>query len=173
MGNVTPLPAARVTISAPAPIASDHDISQFDCGNQPLNKWLKRHALKNEGRASRCFVVCEARIVVGFYCLSAGSVEHANVPSALKRNMPPIIPVFVLGRMGVDLRCQGLNIGRGLLKDAMRRALSNSRDIGARALLVHAIDREIVPFYVQYGFQAFPEGSLTLFAPLNHIGAAL
>jgi hypothetical protein len=55
----------------------------------------------------------------------------------------------------------------------MRRALSNSLDIGARALLVHAIDREVVPFYVQYGFQAFPEGSLTLFAPLNRVAAAL
>jgi GNAT superfamily N-acetyltransferase len=75
--------------------------------------------------------------------------------------------------MAVDVKYQGHRIGSSLLKDAMRRALSNSLDIGARALLVHAIDREVVPFYVQYGFQAFPEGSLTLFAPLNRVAAAL
>jgi hypothetical protein len=39
--------------------------------------------------------------------------------------------------------------------------------------MVHAIDREVVPFHAQYGFQAFPEGSLTLFMPLNRAAAVL
>ena len=51
----------------------------------------------------------------------------------------------------------------------MKRALSVAAEIGAVALLVHAIDREAVPFYVQYGFQVFPEGSLTLYLPIKTI----
>jgi GNAT superfamily N-acetyltransferase len=157
----------------PAPITPQHDTSQFDCGKIPLNDWLRKRALQNEGRACRCFVTCSGRSVVGFYCLSAGSVEHRDVPAALKRNMPPIIPVMLLGRMAVDKQYQGHRIGAGLLKDAISRAVSASVQIGARALLVHAIDGEAVPFYVQYGFQAFPEGSLTLYLPIATTVAAM
>src|SRR5438270_4304604 len=111
MGEVTPLPVARTALRPPAPITPEHDVAQFDCGKIPLNDWLRRYALKNEGRASRCFVTCSGKTVVGFYCLSAGSVENAEVPAALKRNMPPIVPVLVLGRMAVDRQYQGHGIG--------------------------------------------------------------
>lgn len=173
MGNVTPLPVARAAFTPPAPITSEHDLSQFDCGKMPLNDWLRRHAVKNEGRASRCFVVCTGKAVAGFYCLSAGSVEHAETPQALKRNMPSVIPVFVLGRMAVDKKYQGHGLGGGLLKDALLRAASAANEIGALAVMVHSIDRETVPFYVQYGFQIFPEGSQTLFMPIKQIAAGL
>lgn len=160
-------------LSPPTAITAAHDASRFDCGKPPLNDWLRKHALRNEGKASRSFVVCEGSAIVAFYCLSAGSVGHADAPSALKRNMPPVIPVLVLGRMAVDLRYQGRKLGGHLLKDAIRRSLSAALEVGARAILVHAIDQEVVPFYVQYGFQPFPAGSLTLFMPLEHAAAAL
>lgn len=86
--------------------------------------------------------------------------------------MPPIIPVLVMGRMAVDKQYQGHGIGGALLKDALGRAATVSTEIGAAALLVHAIDREVVPFYVQYGFQAFPEGTLTLYLPIKTIADA-
>jgi GNAT superfamily N-acetyltransferase len=173
MGEVTELPIPRAALTPPAPISPAHDVAQFDCGKIPLNDWLRKYALKNEGRASRCFVTCSSRVVVGFYCLAAGSVEPLDVPGALKRNMPSIIPVLVLGRMAVDKQYQGHGIGGALLKDALRRAATVSTDIGAAAVLVHAIDREAVPFYVQYGFQAFPEGTLTLYLPMKTIVAGV
>ena len=173
MGEVTQLPISRAALTPPAPITAEHDVAQFDCGKIPLNDWLRKYALKNEGRASRCFVTCSSRVVVGFYCLAAGSVEPLDVPGALKRNMPSIIPVLVLGRMAVDKQYQGHGIGGALLKDALRRAATVSTDIGAAAVLVHAIDSEAVPFYVQYGFQAFPEGTLTLYLPMKTIVAGI
>lgn len=172
MGEVTHLPLPRASLTPPAAITPEHDVREFDCGKIPLNDWLRKYALRNEGRASRCFVTCSSRSVVGFYCLSAGSVEHSDVPAALKRNMPPIIPVLVMGRMAVDKQYQGHGIGGALLKDALGRAATVSTEIGAAALLVHAIDREVVPFYVQYGFQAFPEGTLTLYLPIKTIADA-
>jgi len=173
MGEVTPLPSARVVITAPAPITDQHDVSQFNCGKIPLDDWLKQRALKNESRASRCFVVCNGSAVIGFYCLAAGSVRHDEILPRLKRNMPPIIPVVVIGRMAVDLNHQGKKIGSGLMKDALKRSLNVSREIGAAAVLVHAVDQEVVPFYVRYGFQPFPQGQLTLFLPMGNIAAAL
>jgi N-acetylglutamate synthase-like GNAT family acetyltransferase len=63
--------------------------------------------------------------------------------------------------------------GRSRCAALLARAVSAAADIGATALLVHAIDREAAPFYVQYGFQAFPEGTLTLFLPIATIVPAL
>jgi GNAT superfamily N-acetyltransferase len=173
MGNVTPIASARPVLSAPAPITQQHDLSQFDCGKAPLNDWLRQRAQKNEGRASRTFVTCEGQVVVGFYTLATGSVKHHEAPKALGRNMPPIIPVLVLGRMAIDSRYQGKKLGAHLLKDALKRALTVSRDVGARAVLVHAIDQEVVPFYAAYGFKPFPEGDLTLFLSISDIATSL
>ena len=87
--------------------------------------------------------------------------------------MPDPIPVFVLGRLAVDRTCWGKRIGEGLLKDALKRALGASKEIGARAVLVHAIDDEAVGFYLQYKFKPFPADARTLYLPMSHIAAAL
>lgn len=155
------------------PIAQHHDVSQFDCGKPPLNDWLQQRAQKNEGRAARCFVVCDGDVVVGYYALAAGSVGIIDAPKPLRRKMPQQIPVLVLGRMAVDIRHQGARIGSFLLRDALRRALSVARNVGARAILVHAIDQDVVPFYLQYGFKSFPEGNLTLFLSTLDLAASL
>jgi predicted N-acetyltransferase YhbS len=160
-------------LSAPEPLGDHHDLGGFDCGKPPLNDWLRRHALRNEGRASRTFVVCEGNVVVGYYALAVASVESRDAPRAVRRNMPPQVPVLVLGRLAVDLGHHGRGIGAGLLKDALRRALSVAAEVGVRAILVHAIDAEAVPFYTRYGFRAFPEGSLTFFLPMEEMAAAL
>jgi GNAT superfamily N-acetyltransferase len=177
VGTLTPTPSAQAPLSGPAPINEKHDVSRFDCGKVALNDWLRSRALKNEGKASRCFVVCDGQSVVGFYALAAGAVRHDQAPrsptAALKRNMPTQIPVLVLGRMAVDGTQQGKGLGGWLLKDALQRALSVASDIGARAVLVHAIDQEVVPFYTQYGFRPFPGGELTLFLSISDIAAAI
>jgi GNAT superfamily N-acetyltransferase len=87
--------------------------------------------------------------------------------------MPDPIPVFVLGRLAIDKTTQGKGWGGWLLKDALKRCLAASREIGARAVLVHAIDDQAVAFYLQYGFKASPMETHTLFLPIGDIIAAL
>lgn len=130
-------------------------------------------AARLEGRSARCYVVCTGNIVVGYYCLATGAVAHHAALSALKRNMPNPIPTRVIGRLAVDVRHQGHGIGRGLLQDALKRVSAAPQSVGARAVMVHAIDHSAVPFYVQYGFKAFPAGSTTLVLPIETIAAAL
>ncbi len=45
--------------------------------------------------------------VIGYYCLSAGSINHIESTPSLKRNMPDPIPVVLLGRLAVDVEYQG------------------------------------------------------------------
>jgi hypothetical protein len=53
-------------LRAPEPLAPDHDIAGFDCGVASLNEWLERRAAANRvSGASRTFVSCEDRKVVG------------------------------------------------------------------------------------------------------------
>src|SRR3546814_1074117 len=87
--------------------------------------------------------------------------------------MPNPLPVMVLGRMAVEQHHAGAGLGKAMLREAMRRALEASEKVGARALVVHAIDAEAVPFSTQFGSQIFPIRSLTLFLPTETIAAAL
>jgi len=155
------------------PLDGTHDLSRFDCGKQPLNDWLKEHALQSEGRSARCFVACDGKHVVGYYCLSAGAVERNKLAGRFRRNMPNVVPVIVMGRLAIDRSVQGRGLGRALLKDALLRVLAASKQVGARALLVHAIDDEVVPFYRAYGFLPLAPDMRTLFLPLETIAVGL
>lgn len=43
---------AGVTLAAPEPLAWHHDLETFDSGVDSLNRWLRRHALKNQAQES-------------------------------------------------------------------------------------------------------------------------
>ncbi len=101
--------------------------------------------------------MCEDDKVIGFYSLSASSVERARVPGNVRRNMPSPIPVILLGQFAVHTDYQGQGIGKDLLADALKRAVKASSIIGARAVMLMAIDPKAKQFYEGYDFKAFSE----------------
>jgi len=155
-------------IKAPEPITGTHLIESFSCGVPVLDEWLERRALKNEvSGASRTFVICQDRQVVGYYTLATGSIEHRDAPGKIRRNMPNPIPVIVLGRLAVDQQWQHAGMGRGLLKDALLRSLSVSKQAGIRALLVHTLSEDAKHFYTRNGFLESPLDPMTLMIALQ------
>jgi len=156
------------------PLNSEHRLDGFDCGKPPLDDWLKVHALGNDGKASRTFVVAGSDLAVqAYYTLAAGSVTLKEVPRKLRQGLPNPVPVMVLGRLAVDRRFASYGLGPALLKEAMTRTLRVSREAGVRALIVHAIDDDAMTFYAKYGFQIFPPETRTLFLPIETIAAAV
>ena len=150
-------------IGPPEKLASHHEISAFDSGEPALDDWLRRRALQNEASgASRTYVVCLGKTVVGYYALSAGVVAHTHAPGRIKRNMPDPIPVIVLGRLAVDQTFHGKGVGTGLLRDATLRVLQAAEIAGVRAILVHAISEVAKRFYEKYGFIASPVDPMTV-----------
>lgn len=150
-------------IIAPTPIDATLSLTDFDCGVQVLNEWLQQKALPNEASgASRTFMVCLDRRIIGYYALATGSISRIEAPGRIKRKMPEPIPVMVLGRLAVDLGWQKKGIGQGLLKDAVLRTLSVAKQAGIRALLVHALSEEAKKFYLRHGFQVSPLNRMTL-----------
>lgn len=161
-------------LSAPAPLAPEHDLSSFDCGELALNDWLRHRALKNESRFSRTYVVCDDNRVVAYFCISAGAVERAAAPGKLRRNAPDTIPVSVIGRLAVDRRYAGGGLGADMLSDALRRIVVASQSIGIGAVPVHAKDDAAKRFYMKCAeFIEYPVDSRTLFLPIETVIAGL
>jgi predicted N-acetyltransferase YhbS len=156
-------------LHAPQPLTADHQLNTFNCGETSLDEWLKRRALLNQSNgASRTFVVVdESQLVMGYYALAAGAVHHQDATRSIRQNMPDPIPVMVLARLAVDIRTQGMQLGAGLLRDAVDRSLAVAKNTGVRALLVHAIHERAKEFYLYFGFQASPVHPLTLMLRLK------
>lgn len=150
-------------IHAPEKLSAEHDLSGFDSGEPVLDEWLRRRALQNEASgASRTYVVCAGKRVVGYYTLAVGAIAHAEAPGRVRRNMPDPVPVMVLGRLAVDKAFQGRHIGAGLLLDGVLRTVQAAQIAGIRAILIHAISGAAKRFYEGYGFVASPVDPLTV-----------
>ncbi len=150
-------------ICPPEKLSAEHNLSGFDSGEPDLDGWLRRRALQNEASgASRTYVVCSDKRVVGYYTLAVGAVTHSAAPGRVRRNMPDPVPVMVLGRLAVDKAFQGRHIGAGLLLDGILRTVQAAQIAGIRAILVHAISESAKRFYERFGFVASPVDPLTV-----------
>jgi predicted N-acetyltransferase YhbS len=75
----------------------------------------------------------------------------------------PVLPAALIGRLAVDRRWQGRQLGAALLYDAIARAIR--ADAAVFALLVDAKD-EAARFYRHHGFEAFAGRAKRLFLPV-------
>lgn len=161
-------------ISAPQALADHHVVDAFECGEPSLDDWLKRRATGNQASgASRTYVVCVDEVVVGYSCLAAGALGHADAPGALRRNRPDPIPVMVLGRLAIHTGHHQVGLGTALLRDALRRTLQAADIAGVAALLVHAISEDAKRFYKSRGFVESPVKPMTMCLILESARKAL
>jgi len=160
-------------LSAPEKLRAEHDLSEFECGESTLDDWLRQRALQNEeSGASRTYVACAGRLVIGYYALAVGAVVHAEAPGRVRRNMPDPVPVMIIGRLAVHKDFQGKRIGPGLLRDAVLRTLQAAEIAGIRAILVHAISERARQFHEDCGFIASPMDPMTLMVTVAEAGKA-
>src|SRR3954468_7766837 len=106
------------------PLTRSHDRSQFDCGSESLNRYLKTQATQDVKRhLAHVYVMSGADGgVVGYYTLSAGHIEHEHLPIPERKKLPRYpIPAALIGRFAIDRRFQGRGLARKLLADALRR----------------------------------------------------
>ena len=158
-----------VTYEKPVKITASHELSEFTCGNDILDRWLRNSALKNQNSgASTTYVVCikGTKKVVGYFCLSAASIVRSEAPSNISRNQPDPIPAMLLGRLAVSEQHKKTGMGRNLFVEAYKISLEAASLIGIRALLVHAINDDAKSFWVGLGFRESPTNPFTLMLKL-------
>jgi predicted N-acetyltransferase YhbS len=139
-----------------------HEVDEFDCGREALNRFLARYAFQNQqASASQTYVALANETVAGYYTLVVGQVEF---DAATRRP----VPIMLLARLAIATSWQGKGLGAGLLKDAMQRTLHAADIAGIRAFAVHAKDDEARAFYEHFGFSPLPSDPYHLFRLLKN-----
>lgn len=151
-----------------------HDPSGFSCGVEPLDRYLREQAGQDaRKRVAVPFVLCagKSNIVLGYYTLSALSIDVGAWPEDVARKLPryPVVPATLLGRLAVDKSQRSKGMGEFLLMDALRRALVASRQVAAVAVIVDAKDAGAISFYSRYEFIPFADRPNRLFLPMGTI----
>jgi GNAT superfamily N-acetyltransferase len=133
------------------------EVEPFDCGDEPLNTYLRRHAWANQQKSSIgvTFVAVDEgapRIVIGYFTLAMASVQRDAFPKKYVRGLPPYeLPLILLARLAVDRRFSGKGLGHALISEVFKVALRVADDVGCRCIVTDAY-REKIDWYARYGF---------------------
>jgi predicted N-acetyltransferase YhbS len=165
---------ADARLTGPEKLAKHHDLEGFSCGVESLDHWLKRFAHTNQqSDLTTTYVAHRAHRVVGYYSLTAGSVNRQDATERVAKGAPNHpIGVVLLARLAVDGSQKGAGLGRALLKDALARAVSAANIVAVRAVLVHALDEQARLFYKRFDFEASPVHPLHLMLLMKDIRAS-
>lgn len=132
-------------------------VEAFDCGDDPLNTYLKRHAWANQQKSSLgvTYVAIDEgapRTVLGYFTLATASVPRDAFPRKYVRGLPPYdLPLILLARLAVDRRFSRKGLGHALISEAFKIALRVADDVGCRCIITDAY-RQRTDWYARYGF---------------------
>jgi ribosomal protein S18 acetylase RimI-like enzyme len=151
-------------------LSTPHDRAGFSCGADPLDRYLRTQASQDmRRRVSNCFVALPdgTATIAGFYTLAAASIPVHDLPDEATRRLPryPVLPAALIGRLAVDQRFKGNQLGAALLFDAMLRALR--ADPAVLTVIVDAKDETAAAFYRRHGFTPFVSRPSSLFLPIE------
>ena len=133
------------------------ELENFDCGDEPLNNYLKRHAWTNQEKISIgvTYVAIDDSApytVLGYFTLATSSVPRDRLPKKYVRGLPPYdLPLILLARLAVDKRFSGNGLGHALLSEALQITLRVADEVGCRCIITDAyLDK--AGWYARYGF---------------------
>jgi GNAT superfamily N-acetyltransferase len=155
-----------------------HDRSNFECGVEALNRYLRTQAAQDMRRkacAVFVMVALEAPIrIAGYFTLSAMALAHTDLPDATRRHIPryPLVSATLIGRLAVAKERQGQGLGSMLLASALRKAYDSADVVGSSMVVVDAIDERAVRFYEAHGFVRLPD-SMRLIIPMRALGSTI
>jgi predicted N-acetyltransferase YhbS len=152
------------------PFGKTHERAAFSCGKSSLDDFIRTRVSQYEKRRlGKTFVAVlqGQKRVVGYYTLAAGAVAFENMPIEAAHKLPKHpVPVILLARLAVDQSAQGKRLGEGLLLDALQRAMDLSKNLGAHAVEVDALDDSAGSFYAKYGFKPLLDNPKHLYLPM-------
>ena len=151
-----------------------HDRSGFCCGQDSLDNYICKRASQDlKRRVATVFVLVEEPgfKILAYYTLSTYTIDIAALDEAFAKHLPryPLLPVTLLGRLAVDNGQKGKGFGELMLVDALKKALSASRQVASLAVIVEALDESALNFYLKYGFQQFRQEPMKLYLPMKSV----
>lgn len=149
-----------------------HDRAAFDCGVPSLNRYLHEQAGQHQrhGIATTHVLVDDANApcVLGYCSLAAAQMNLADLQPTDRKRLPHYpVPAVRVARLAVASAAQGKGYGRLLLGHAVNCSLQLREQLGARALVVDALDARAAAFYRAYGFRETADNAATLYLLLG------
>jgi len=97
--------------------------------------------------------------VLGYFTLANTSIPRQGLPEDMLKGTPKYqgLPAFLLGRLAVDKRHQGKDIGEVLLSHCFEHCLAIAKASGARYLIAD-VKPSAITWYERYNFRRI-EGS--------------
>ena len=151
-----------------------HNRTEFFCGQKSLDKYIRQQASQDiKKKVATVFVLVDSpeTEILAYYTLSSYTVEIAELNEEFTIAVPryPLLPAILLGRLAVDSRYQGQGFGELMLIDALNQSLKTTSVVASLAVVVEALDAEVVKFYQRFGFQQFKQHPMKLYLPMKAI----
>src|SRR5258708_21725945 len=114
------------------------EVNGFDCGDEPLNNYLKRHAWSNQEKSSIGVTYVSVdetapQAVLGYFTLAMASVPREALPAKYVRGLPRYhLPLILLARLAVDRRFARGGVVPALISEAFKIKLHVAHVMGFR-----------------------------------------
>ena len=140
------------------PFNRKYNRKNFDCGIETLNKFLQEQAGQHDesGMSKTTLLVDGENQIMGYYCLTVGSVNTSLLPIEDAKGLPKNanLPVIRIGRLAVDKAYHKKGHGKRLLINALKKCYDHAHFVGIVAVVVDA-KHTAQDFYIKYGFKQF------------------
>ena len=101
------------------PLDAAHVRAAFNCGSEPLERYLREQVTQDvRRRVAACFVaLAEGQRIAGYYTLASASLLLADLPASVGKKLPryPTVPAVRMGRLAVDQAFKGQGLGGALV----------------------------------------------------------
>lgn len=138
------------------------DLPTFDCGVEAYNRWLAKSAAGavRSGRAAVHLLVRDGDDdnhprVLGYLAIAPTAVARDDLPGAVARGMPRMIPGYLLAKMALDTSLRGdpdMRWGTQLVVESLRRIVKAAKAGGGRVIVVDADNEGLLRFYRGHSF---------------------
>ncbi len=158
------------------PLNESHGLSSFTSGKPSLDDWLRGSAMRGQTQGTgRTWVWHEGvGTVIGYFTLVGHVIHGESLSKTQARSLPSEIPSILLAKLALDTHYHGDGLGGELLREALSKAVGAAQIVGARYLVVDALDDDACGFYAKYGFVPLPAGpSMRLHRRLRDIASDL
>ena len=155
-----------------------HDRAAFSCGVEQVDNYFQKTAnpLAKADNVSIYVMVDSDGTVLGFYTLTAHSVQFSELPETIARTRPypGNFPAAYISMIGRDQKFRGGGYGGDLLVDALRRIAIAADAIGVAVVMLDVLDcgdpdrvARRKALYESYGFQSLASNPLRMFMAVS------
>lgn len=149
-------------------LTPDYIIRKFDCGNLDLNDFLLNDSKDYQKKLlSVTYVIENDDDIAGYFSVLNDKISIAESDKATWRKIKrifrhskhrPDYPAVKVGKLAIDLRYQGMDLGSNIL-DFIKLMFLNNNRTGCAFITVDAL-KDALPFYLKNNFKIMTKGFL-------------